>query len=280
MKTFSKTPSAFEKKREVPCNFCGSKKKIFLYTADGVDYVRCGKCGLVYQNPMPDKAALLARYDNQYYEYEIENEVQFFALMKLALGDVGFNIIAEGLPREKSFLDVGCATGMLLEYLSKTGEWETEGVEVCEQAVRHGRERRGLKIFNGVLEEAGFKDESFHVVHASHVIEHVTDPKLFVTEMYRICKPGGYCILTTPNIAGMQSRIFREKWRSAIADHLYLFSKKNLVKYMESTGFTVTKLKTWGGIPRGMAGKNVKRIADTLAKKLGIGDVMVVLGRK
>jgi 2-polyprenyl-3-methyl-5-hydroxy-6-metoxy-1,4-benzoquinol methylase len=280
MKTYSSRPSVHEQTVPVDCNFCGGRDLVFHYHTDGVDYSRCKRCGLIFQNPMPSEDDLRKRYDSKYYDYEIENEKKFFGLMKLALGDVRFFELTEALPPGKQFLDIGCATGMLLEYLTETGGWEARGVEVCEAAVRYGREKRGLRIFHGTLAEASFPAASFDVVHASHVIEHVTDPSAFFHEIYRIVKPGGRFVVTTPNASGLQSRLFGNTWRSAIADHMYLFTKKTLAGYLSLAGFTVFRKKTWGGIAKGLAGPGVKKMIDTFAKISGCGDVMVFLGEK
>jgi len=72
----------------------------------------------------------------------------------------------------------------------------------------------------------------------------------------------------------------RENWRSAIADHMVLFSRKTLNLLLQKHGFHVERSKTWGGIPMGMAPGWIKNIADRLAKRAGWGDVMVVRARK
>jgi len=65
-------------------------------------------------------------------------------------------------------------------------------------------------------------------------------------------------------------------WRSAIRDHLFLFSKRTLAKALASAGFSVDYTGTWGGWPAGMPPAFLKRPLDGAAKRLGWGDVMVV----
>ncbi|HOV10731.1 MAG TPA: methyltransferase domain-containing protein [Bacteroidales bacterium] len=47
----------------------------------------------------------------------------------------------------------------------------------------------------------GFEDNYFDIVVTFQVIEHIKNDSFFVSEIYRILKPGGKLILTTPNIA-------------------------------------------------------------------------------
>jgi 2-polyprenyl-3-methyl-5-hydroxy-6-metoxy-1,4-benzoquinol methylase len=182
-----------------------------------------------------------------------------------------------GTPR--TFLDIGCATGMLIESMRGEG-WEVRGVDVCRESAEYGRVHRGVDIFPGTLDEAHFADGSFGVVHFSHLIEHVPDPRGFLGEVRRILAPGGFAVITTPNIDGFQARLFGKAWRSAIADHLVLFSRKTLIRLVRESGFDVLQSVTWGGLAVGTAPFIVKRPVDRLAKRWGFGDVVMVLAAK
>ena len=93
-------------------------------------------------------------------------------------------------------------------------------------------------------------------------------------------KPGGFAVITTPNVDGFQARLFRAGWRSAIADHLVLFSRRTLGKLLLDAGFTVLDSVTWGGLAVGTAPALIKKPVDRLAKKLGFGDVVLFLTEK
>jgi 2-polyprenyl-3-methyl-5-hydroxy-6-metoxy-1,4-benzoquinol methylase len=278
MKTFSMGPRG-ERFRSVPCPLCGSERRAERITGKGYRFVTCLDCRLVYQNPQPLFADLARRYGHSYFEYERANEANFFRLMELGLRDIGFERLTETLPDPKRVLDVGCATGMLLERL-RAGGWEAQGLDLCRESARYAQVKRGVPVFVGTLEQARFPDESFTLVHFSHLIEHLSDPAGFLREVRRILRPQGYAVVTTPNIDGLQSRLFRERWRSAIADHLCLFSRRTLRRLLESCGFRVLKTQTWGGLARGTAPGWLKLPADVLAKRFGFGDVVLMLVRK
>jgi len=247
--------------------------------------VRCRNCGLVQINPQPDILNVQSRYKElhgkDYLSYEIENEAAFLQLQKLALKDVGFDKIEQellGTHTHPRVLDVGCATGAMLEMLKNRG-WQTAGVEISPSA-DYAKEKRGLEVYKSNLEDCGFASGSFDVILASHLLEHLNNPEIFLRESFRLLRTGGYLILTTPNIAGFQARLFKSRWRSAIFDHLYLFSKKTLKAMLGSIGFSVEKAATWGGLAAGTAPLPVKRFADKAVKVLGVGDVMAVRARK
>ena len=228
-----------------------------------------------------------------YLAYELANEEAFLNLQLLALADAGFNELeGELLPGTKQplgvngkascnkprVLDIGCATGSLLERLKGRG-WETTGIEISAAQAEYGRQKRGLDVRDLPLEENLFPAESFDVVLASHLIEHVNDPAALVHEVHRILAPGGRFFVTTPNIAGFQAKLFGSRWRSAIFDHLYLFSATTLSRLLRQQGFVIEKIATWGGLAAGTAPLPVKRLFDKAAKRFGWGDVMIVRAR-
>ena len=278
MKTFSKKPGE-ETGDLIKCPLCGEgiehHKQFYQYPL--FSYIKCSRCSLVFQNPQPVFEDLSKRYDQEYFDYEITNEDNFLNLMLKGLDDIDFSSL--DFPTPKRILDVGCATGRLLGYFREKG-WETSGVEICREAAEYGNRKRNVNIRTKPLEKNFFPDNYFSFVHASHLIEHLNNPADFLREIYRILVPGGYLALVTPNIDGFQSRLFRDKWRSAIADHMFLFSRKTLTRLGEISGFSTVKTATWGGLAAGTAPLIIKRTADRIVKKTGSGDVVIVLFKK
>ena len=262
------------KLEKISCNICGSDDSKLFFKVGDFEYRKCNNCGLVYQNPRPVFEDLKTNYKDNYFEYEISNQDNFFNLMKLGLKDIKFDDIYGEKVNGLKFLDIGCAMGKLLNYMKHKG-WETFGVEICKESAEYGIKNYGLNIFVGTLFDASFPDNYFDVVHLSHLIEHVPDPKALLTEIHRIVKKNGHMILTTPNVDGWHARIVKNKWRSAIPEHVFLLSKKTMTKLLDITGFKILKQESWGGIPIGRRPMFIKRPADKIAKLLNVGDVML-----
>jgi 2-polyprenyl-3-methyl-5-hydroxy-6-metoxy-1,4-benzoquinol methylase len=277
-KTYSSAPGN-ERQETIGCPACAGRDARHFLACEGFAFIRCTACGLVYQNPRPVFDDLRRRYGDQYFSYELTNERNFFGLMQMGLRDIGFEALTENLPSPRTFLDVGCATGMLIESMKAKG-WEASGVDLCRESAEYGMAHRGIRIHVGTLEEAKFPGESFSVVHFSHLIEHVPDPVGYLAEVRRVLKPGGFAVITTPNVDGLQARLFGKGWRSAIADHLVLFSKRTLGRIIRNAGFDVRQTVTWGGLAVGTAPMPVKKPVDWLAKRFGFGDVVLFLAAK
>lgn len=279
MKTFSKRPAPSERLARAACPVCASRETRPLWNLGDFAFARCTGCGHVYQNPRPDPSDLTLRYDEDYLEYEVRNALPYLRLMLLGLSDLGFEGIEAALPAGRSFLDVGCATGALVEHAARRG-WDATGVEVCGPAAEYGRRVRGVTILEGTLRDAAFPEGRFDFVHSSHVIEHVPEPGAFLSEIFRILKPGGWCATVTPNRTSLQASLFGPGWRSVIPDHMHLFSRSGLLRLIRESGLEPLRTATWGGIAQGLAPAPVKAVLDRAAKLLGFGDVIAVLARK
>jgi SAM-dependent methyltransferase len=290
VKTWS-TPPVEEKAAPIPCSLCGGAEFKPALDCGDFRFVRCVECGLIQANPQPDPQAIAARYreghGEDYLAYELANEAPFLRLQELALADAHFDEIEEEARRAAKLrgedrprvLDVGCAVGALLERLRDRG-WECKGVELSAPQADYARRVRGLDVRDVTIEKARFPDGSFDLIHASHLIEHLNDPRSFLRECYRLLRPGGRLILTTPNAAGFQARLFGPSWRSAIFDHLYLFSLRTLGRLLESENFIIERKATWGGLAAGTAPGPIKNFADRAAKRWGFGDVMMLSSKR
>lgn len=101
----------------------------------------------------------------------------------------------------KNCLDVGCGTGYGCMMLSQKANRVT-GIDFAPDAIRYAkknyhRDNIGYLVMNG--EAIGFKDESFAVITAIQVIEHLR-PEPFLAETVRLLHPGGTLLVATPHV--------------------------------------------------------------------------------
>ena len=117
--------------------------------------------------PIPGFRDLRRRYGESYFAYEYRNERNFFTLMELGLRDVDFEARAARLGSHRTFLDIGCATGMLLESMQHKG-WTVPRGSTSPGSPRSTESGTGELIsFPARSTKPPFPDNSFSVVHLS-----------------------------------------------------------------------------------------------------------------
>lgn len=101
----------------------------------------------------------------------------------------------------RSAIDVGCGAGLLAEPLARMGAAVT-GVDAASENIAAAREHaagQGLAIAYHAGELAALPPATFDLVTSMEVVEHVTDPAIFIAELAARLAPGGLMILSTPN---------------------------------------------------------------------------------
>ncbi len=139
-------------------------------------------------------------------------------------------------------LEIGCSYGSMLRHFRDLG-WETVGIEWDARAAEAAREEHNLVVYAGAVEEiAPGMDCTFDVVIGSHVIEHAREPRLLVSNLARVMRPGSVLLLRTPNARSLAARICSGWWQWAVApEHVHLFSGESLARLLTSEGFTVSR---------------------------------------
>ena len=109
-------------------------------------------------------------------------------------------------------LEIGCGRGDLTEKLSKEYK-KIVAFDISSVGVKKGRKRVNARCNCEFLvadaTKLPFNSHLFDVVILSEVLEHVIDQKRCIQEIYRIIKPNGYLMLTTPNSEGIHRNIIK-----------------------------------------------------------------------
>jgi 2-polyprenyl-3-methyl-5-hydroxy-6-metoxy-1,4-benzoquinol methylase len=135
-----------------------------------------------------------------------------------------------------SLLDVGCGNGVFLLRAREAG-WNVAGVEPDSAAVATAR-AGDLDVWNGTLDDYPHSS-TYDVVTASHVLEHVHDPRLFLRQISMRLRPGGTIWLATPNVRSLGHCWYGRSWRGLEPPrHLTIFSSRALRSLLEGVGFS------------------------------------------
>ncbi len=131
--------------------------------------VKCKKCGLIYTNPRIDQSSLVKFYQS----YDDDDD----SSESLARSYTSKKIVNKILKYKNAgrVIEIGCATGILLNELKKAG-FEVTGLELSIWACESGKKEYNLNIQNCDLNNAKFSDKIFDAVILNDTIEHISDP--------------------------------------------------------------------------------------------------------
>ncbi len=214
---------------------------------------RCRRCGLVYANPRAPEAAILERYNHEYFweeylpaagaaEGKIDDEV-----LDLRHGAM-LRLLALEAPGRGRLLEVGSGAGLFLRAASRDG-WEPAGVELSPEGSSFARERLGLDVRTERAEAMSFAAASFDTAVMFDVIEHLFDPRAVLEATRRALRPGGLLVVTTPNFDALSRYALGVAWAVLNPfEHLYYFSETTLTALLESCGYAnVRRMRAFGG---------------------------------
>jgi 2-polyprenyl-3-methyl-5-hydroxy-6-metoxy-1,4-benzoquinol methylase len=252
------------KKVEVCCNSCGSSRAEFVThgveheydntTDDVFNVVKCSDCGLWYLNPRPDVCELKTIYPDNYYAYHLQEEnveaenttsLLYKARKFVYLSRLEQSLALCGKSGELKVLDIGCADGRALNWYRQIQKYkvDTYGVDFDAEAVKRAR-AAGHTVYSGTFEEADIPEKMFDLAVATHVIEHVADPKEFARKALRVLKPGGIFLCETPNADSFDARMFkRQHWGGYhFPRHWVFYTPESIKRLAESVGFELVKI--------------------------------------
>ena len=258
---------------ESKCPLCNSiglfsfKGRDLLYNKSEIyRYMQCNRCAAIYQQPMPTFDEIVRYYPDDYDVYTNIPPFKHYSDTKLGVLRYKYNYTHLDVPRlyrlissvisffiyrdairfipNGKGLDIGCGNGKFIRDMNSLG-WQFEGVEfnpiavdICSKA--------GLKVFHGDLHSATFKDNSFDIISARHVIEHIPNPANFINEIARILKIGGRLVIKTPNSLSLGRQWFGMHWfANDVPRHLILLCPANLKILAKRFGLRQITVKTF-----------------------------------
>ncbi len=118
------------------------------------------------------------------------------------IGDVSigrYREILEEIPKDSVVLDVACGNGYGSSLIAQQAA-RVIGVDISEQAIKKAREdyKEKIEFRLGSATQIPVDDNSADVLVSIATIEHIPDDERFVEEVLRVLKPGGKCIIYTP----------------------------------------------------------------------------------
>ena len=148
----------------------------------------------------------------------------------------------------KNILDMGCGTGGMPHYIHDMNY--IIGTDISDVAIKQAKETfkdNPKKMFKQMdAQNLTFRNKEFDIVFAKEVIEHLPDVQKAIKEIYRVLKPGGLFVLTSPNRGSMHlqvNKILGYKDFKCSYDHIKEYTYEETVKILEDAGFTIKSSK-------------------------------------
>jgi 2-polyprenyl-3-methyl-5-hydroxy-6-metoxy-1,4-benzoquinol methylase len=261
------------------CSLCDTEEHVVLarirvpHTTEPSFLVKCNNCGLAYMNPNCPIKEEKEFYAHEYYtlaeeRHWHENRLPYFRQ--------AFQRI-EASFKTGRLLDVGCGKGYFLEMARKKG-WDVYGVDPSEEAILFARDSLGLEAFPGELKQAQLTPESFDVITAWNVLDHMYDPWGDLQEMYKLLKKGGLLGLRVLNLdfhlflynlsntlgtlTGRETSL-----ASLVGFHPHMFSSRCIKSWLEKAGFVDLQVENSALVP-GTSSAVTGKVLEPLLRNL------------
>ena len=162
-------------------------------------------------------------------------------------------LVAEG----SKVLDVGCATGKLLEYLKDNKRCQVFGVEVDRDMAEEANKRCGNVTCVNIedCDNLPFEKGEFDIIIFADVLEHLKRPDEVLKRILPHLKDGGYFLFSVPNIAFITVRLGLLFGKFEYAEygvldktHLRFFTLKAVRKLIEERGLKITHLEGYNQV--------------------------------
>lgn len=214
---------------------------------DGFSVIECISCGFKHISQLPSEEELAKFYKKDFYSKGKPNyfkETKEDLLWWLATYNNHYSLL-EKHTKGRKILDVGSGPGNFLACGKKRG-WDVLGLEPSVDAWEYSN-RRKLTVVNDFFSYEAMKQYGpFDVIHASMVLEHVSDPISFIKDMKKLLKPNGIIAIFCPNDYNPLQKILQKNlkfkpWWVVPTHHLNYFDTVSIGKLLSKTGFEIVE---------------------------------------
>jgi len=238
------------------CPCCEERDWRYLWRKEGLMYVQCSYCGLVYINPHLKLDVLEDAYESGEYISDWLNVLRAqedldAAKFRKLLDDMSLLLPAayrepNAVPR---VLDVGTSYGLFPHIAVKEYHWQATALELSREAIKLKEELYGdeFRLHALKLEEYAASigpNTRFHAITFWEILEHVPDPNALLDVALGMLAPRGLLAVMVPNLDARTNRILHEKSRTFGANHLQYWNAKTLNMQLRRAGFEVEAMYT------------------------------------
>lgn len=194
--------------------------------------VECQGCGLIYSDPACDPGLLARLYKESRVTYDRQEEQIYDCYAPI------LDRAVAGLPHRRAFVEIGGGSGFMLRYGRDHGFAGQIEVEPSADAERRFEANwEGAWFLRGMFTRASLPTESASLVCFFQVLDHIPDPRTFLSDVYAALQPGGAAVCVTHDTAALSARLLGERSPIFDIEHTYLFNRANLAALFRAVGF-------------------------------------------
>lgn len=164
------------------------------------------------------------------------------------------NLLAEQLESARTILDLGCGTGALGRWLTKSGLHTLDGVTLSDaeaQAARQSYRNIVVADLETIDLGAHFRAGGYDAIVCADVLEHLKDPASVLAQCRELLAPHGRLLISVPNAAyaGLVAELMHGEFRyreEGLLDrtHLRFFTRRSLLDFLNQHGWQTQSLNT------------------------------------
>ena len=136
-------------------------------------------------------------------------------LEHMIVAELAYLNFAKEYFQQKLVLDNGCGTGHGADFVAGCGARRVIGIDVSYSAVHQAKAEYSRPNLSFLVQNSlslAFPSASFDFVSSIEVIEHLADTEVYLSEIHRVLKSGGWAYLSTPNKAVSSPNMDRPSW--------------------------------------------------------------------
>jgi 2-polyprenyl-3-methyl-5-hydroxy-6-metoxy-1,4-benzoquinol methylase/Zn ribbon nucleic-acid-binding protein len=240
---------AVAEKQPVPlqsCPVCEGQNFSARYRIGDVRIETCLECGLSFQNPQPSDEQLNEIYGPNYFLFSEDDPLgarQFEtvkrATARLQLAELAAYLRKSGRePQGLRLLEIGCGYGNLLLEAKNLG-FSVRGLDYSAHAAATANHKLGSEVVRAAPTPTGlFPANSFDVCVLADVIEHVRDPRRFLSDLLPLLDKNGIIFIATPDLNSLSAKLLGPRWVEYKLEHLYYFNAESISRLLRNIGFT------------------------------------------
>ena len=198
--------------------------------------VKCKNCNLLRSDPLIDENELKKLYFDSKCTYTDENEN---IPLKKTYGHYFSNVLENYSVEKKSFLDIGCSNGFILEKAIDFGFSKVVGVEPSTDAIDKASSKIKPLIINKMFDEEMFEKNSLDMITFFQTFDHITNPNSFLKNCFDVLQDNGFILAINHNANSFSAKILGEKSPIIDIGHAYLYNLNTMKQIFEKNNFLV-----------------------------------------